>query len=101
MVAAPTSTLPQAGQTVTFTVAGWLAKKNGLLSRELEGIVLRATPRALEVRATAVIRESQWCLCCGKGIVNPVSQLGGYALLLSNSGDGGGGGGGWPHPLRG
>lgn len=70
------TTIP--GADVTVRVPVWLARREGFVSTELQGEVLRLTERGVKLRATAVVRESDHCLRCGREIDHPVSRLAGY-----------------------
>jgi SNF2 family DNA or RNA helicase len=72
------------GDRITFNVADWLAKDRKLASRELSGVVLRATDKALFVRAHCTVRESQYCLRCHQEIDNPISRLVGFGPVCSD-----------------
>jgi len=69
---------------VVVKVPGWLARREGYASTELEGEVLRETDRAILLRGSAVVRESDRCLRCGREITNPVSRLAGYGPWCSD-----------------
>lgn len=74
----------QPGQTVEVSLPQWLMKEKGFASRELSGEVLRVTPKAIQVRAHAIIRESDACHRCGLAIDNPASRLLGYGPICSD-----------------
>jgi hypothetical protein len=77
-------TAPQTGQRVVAELTPFIAKAKGLGSREVSGEVLRVTPRAVEMRVHCVVRESDWCLNCGREIDNPISRLVGYGPICSD-----------------
>ena len=68
------------GDRVEVGLPQWLMREKGFLSREVEGEIVRATPKAIYVKAHALVRESEQCHRCGRDIDNPASRLLGYGI---------------------
>lgn len=64
--------------TVTVTVPRWLAVKNDLLSRTMEGTLESVTEKAVLFKGSAIIKESRFCHRCGREITHPASLCVGY-----------------------
>lgn len=73
-----TAAAVQAGARVRVRLPQWLMLEKDLMSREMEGQVLRTTRSAILFRGSAVVRASQSCLRCGKKIMRNESRWCGY-----------------------
>lgn len=66
------------GQRVRVRVPSWLAERQNIVSRELEGVIEAVTPKAVLFVGVAAVRESQFCLRCKREIVGAANVLIGY-----------------------
>lgn len=71
------------GDKVRLHLTQFIAIEKHLASREVEGVVERATAKAVKLTGSCVVRESDQCLRCGREIDNPVSRLAGYGPICS------------------
>src|SRR5690606_1293110 len=67
----PAKIVNQTDERVVVQVPRWFMEQERLASRELEGVILARTSRALLFRGRAAVRESRYCLRCGQEITNP------------------------------
>ena len=63
---------------VWFKLPRFIMQSKGLVSRELEGRVVRYTDKGILAKVRPVIEASDVCKRCGKEITNPVSLMVGY-----------------------
>lgn len=81
----PTDISIQPGQRVEVSLPQWLTRDKGLKSREIAGEVLRVTPKAIQVRAHAIVRYSDHCMVCGREIENFISRHCGYGPICAEN----------------
>lgn len=68
---------------VQITLKPWIQRKIQAVSRELEGIILAESEKAIHFEGTIAIRESQHCFNCGRQIENFKSRWVGYGPICS------------------
>lgn len=73
-----TAATPAEDTRVLVRLPHWFIERHNLVSRELEGVMVARTSRAILFRGKAVVRESRFCLRCDREITNPASILVGY-----------------------
>lgn len=72
-------------QPVLVTIPVWLRKRLNLVSLELDGVITKESAKAVFFEGTVSIRESQYCLNCGRQIENFKSRWVGYGPICSEN----------------
>lgn len=63
---------------VMVTIKEWIRQEKGLPSRNLAGVIVSQTAKAIQFRGRIAVRTSTHCLRCNRPLTDPVSQAIGY-----------------------